>query len=92
MAHTEAHIVIDPSDGAHITLADNGAIGGVVRLKFMRGDTQIGSLSFHTGQGGRADVSQAVAWFVDWLNMVAGETKTALVDWTDGVGEHQEPF
>lgn len=92
MAHASAHIVFDPSDGARVTLSDDGVNGGVVRVAFHRGDTFVGGLSFHTGQGSQADVSTAVAWFVDWLNMVAAEAKTQLVDWTHGVGEHTEPF
>lgn len=92
MSHVSAHIVVDPSDGPHVTLADDGVNGGSVRLQFMRGDTPVGTLSFHTAQGNACDAKDAVEAFVMWLDMVAAETKHALNDWTHGVGEHGSPF
>lgn len=92
MAHTAAHIVVDPSDGPHVTLADDGVNGGSVRLAFLRGDTPVGTLSFHTAQGNACDAKDAVESFLLWLDMVAAETKLALADWTHGVGEHPAGF
>lgn len=92
VAFTTAHIVVDPSDGPHVTLADDGTNGGTVRLKFNRGDVPVASLVFHTAQGSQCDAADAVESFLLWLDMVAAETKLALADWTHGVGEQPEPF
>lgn len=92
MAHTAAHIVLDPSDGPHVHLTDDGVNGGTVRLTFLRGDVTVGTLNFHTAQGNACDAKDAVESFLLWLDMVAAETKLALADWTHGVGEHPVGF
>ena len=91
MAHTTAHIVVDPSDPADIHIGDDGVNGGTITIRFAHGTTPVGSLTFHTAQGAQCDANDAVNSFCLWLDMLRSEAQIAVRDFTHGVGE-QAPF
>jgi hypothetical protein len=89
MAHTTSSTVIGPGDGPHVTITDDLEMGATVTLAFKRGEDTTARLIWNNGvNDGPIDTVNA---FVQWLDMVAAETKEALNDRLHGVGE-EGPF